>query len=116
MPPYDPHLHGPVRAVGPGFHARVHALVRGIPRGRVATYGDLARALGHARAARQVGYALRACPPDVPWHRVVNTRGEVSPRADGSPSAEQIRALRGEGIRVGGSGRVHDFARLRFEP
>ena len=64
----------------PDFPHRVWALVRRIPRGRVTTYGHLARALGSPRAARQVGWSLHATPPDgdVPAHRVVNRYGELS--------------------------------------
>ena len=66
------------------FYESVHALVRRIPKGRVTTYGTIAKLLGTPRGARAVGYALRALPPgsDVPWQRVVNARGQVSPRAD----------------------------------
>ena len=54
------------------FFRRVYALVRSVPRGRVVTYGQIARALGAPRAARTVGWAMRDCPADVPWQRVVN--------------------------------------------
>ena len=67
---------------------RVYAIVRRIPRGRVATYGQVARIAGLGAHARQVGYALAALRPGsrVPWHRVINARGEVSRRA--RPGAE----------------------------
>ena len=61
-----------------------YQVVRRIPRGRVATYGSVAREAGFPGRARQVGYALAALPDmhdDVPWHRVVNARGEISPRS-----------------------------------
>lgn len=113
---YDPELHGPRRVVGKGFHARVRAVVRTIPRGRVASYGDVAAALGLRSAARQVGYALSAIPEgeaDVPWHRVVNARGEVSRRGDGEPSDEQCALLAAEGLALDARGRIVDFARRR---
>lgn len=112
---YDPEIHGPRRVVGPGFHARVVAVVRRVPRGRVTTYGDVAAALGLARAARQVGFALAALPRDttVPWHRVLNARGEVSRRVDGRPSPEQVGRLVGEAHALSASGRVLDFATRR---
>jgi methylated-DNA-protein-cysteine methyltransferase-like protein len=94
----------------------VHALVRRIPPGRVSTYGDLARALGHAGVARQVGFALANCPDDVPWHRVVNSQGAVSARADGVPSVKHVRRLRREKVAVRADGRVSDFVRLRWQP
>jgi methylated-DNA-protein-cysteine methyltransferase-like protein len=107
------------RVVGPGFHDRVFAVVRTVPPGRVTTYGDVAGALGSRRVARQVGYALAALPPDrddVPWHRVVNGRGRLSPRAHGSPSDEQILRLRAEGIVIEPDGRIADFCTRRFRP
>ena len=52
--------------------ARVFALVRACPAGRVTTYGDLALALGWPRHARLVGYALARCPDDIPAHRTFN--------------------------------------------
>lgn len=57
---------------------QVWALVRQIPRGRVATYGQLARMLGNPRLSRAVGYALHDAPADVPCHRVVNRLGGLS--------------------------------------
>lgn len=87
------------------FFNRVYALVRQVPRGRVVTYGQIARALGAPRAARTVGWAMRVCPDQVPWHRVVNARGEISLR----PSAgyhEQKARLRAEGVRFDRRGRI----------
>jgi methylated-DNA-protein-cysteine methyltransferase-like protein len=61
----------------------VYALVREIPRGKVASYGQVARWLGWPRGARTVGWALRALHTDeVPWYRVVNAQGRVSLRDD----------------------------------
>lgn len=116
--PYDPLRHGPRRVVGPGFHAQVCEVVHRIPPGCVATYGDVAAALGLASAARQVGYALAALEPgsSVPWHRVVNAQGRISARSDGSPSTEQKRCLQKEGVAVDASGRVVKFAALRCPP
>jgi methylated-DNA-protein-cysteine methyltransferase-like protein len=61
-----------------GLFERVYQLVRRVPGGRVVTYGQIAAALGDVRLARTVGWAMRACPDDVPWHRVVNARGGLS--------------------------------------
>ena len=65
-----------------GLHARIHAVVRRIPRGRVASYGQVAQIAGIASHARLVGYAMAALPDDtrVPWQRVVNAQGRVSPQ------------------------------------
>lgn len=62
------------------FVERVYAVVRQIPPGRVTTYGRIARAIGAARSARMVGWALHRCPPDVSdvAHRVVNRNGELT--------------------------------------
>ena len=75
-----------------GRNARVWAVVCAIPAGRVATYKQVA-ALAHIEGpsgAKQVGYALAALPDgaDIPWHRVVNVKGKISPRGarDWSPS------------------------------
>ena len=65
------------------LYHRYYDVVRRVPRGRVATYGTVAREAGMPGRARQVGYALAALPDahDVPWHRIVNARGEVSARS-----------------------------------
>jgi len=84
-----------------GFFESVYAVVRRIPRGRVATYGEVAAILGVSRGARAVGWALRGIgrrAPTVPWHRVVGAFGRIS--LDGRPSGElQRKRLRGEGVR-----------------
>ena len=95
---------------------RIYDAVRRIPRGRVATYGDVASAAGLPGHARQVGYALAALDPetDVPWHRVVNARGRVSERAgDRSIEVLQRELLRAEGIRFGEADAI-DLRRYRF--
>ncbi len=78
---------------------RVYAVVRRVPRGRVVTYGQVARALGMPRGARTIGWAMRACPPNVPWHRVVNARGEISLRPT-TGFHEQSARLRAEGVHL----------------
>ncbi len=74
-----------------GTFARIWALARQIPRGQVATYGQLARLAGNPRLARTVGYAMAAAPPDVPCHRVVNRSGGLS--AAFSPAGRQSHRL-----------------------
>lgn len=100
-------------AKGPAaFFEEVYAAVGVIPRGSVATYGQVARLLGKTRGARAVGWALRALDarrePRVPWHRVVGAGGRISLRAGVGPLL-QCRRLRAEGVRFK-SGRV-DMAR-----
>jgi methylated-DNA-protein-cysteine methyltransferase-like protein len=87
-----------------GRFARVYALVRRIPEGRVATYGQVARWLGWTRGARTVGWALRALSPGsgVPWHRVVNAQGRISQR---EVEAQRER-LEAEGVLFDESGRI----------
>ena len=89
-------------------HTRIYAVVRRIPRGRVASYGQVARLAGMAGHARQVGYALHALPEgtDVPWHRVINAQGRVSTRADPGWVELQLRLLAHEGIVPDAVGRI----------
>lgn len=91
---------GRAGADGP-FFERVYALVRTIPRGRVASYGQVAALLGVPRGARAVGWALRgigARKASVPWHRVVGYGGRIS--LDGRASGlVQRKRLRAEGVR-----------------
>ncbi len=98
-------LRVPPRQSVSNFFSRVYALVRRIPRGRVATYGQIARALGAPGAARTVGWAMRACDDAIPWHRVVNARGEISLRPTSGYHAQRAR-LRAEGVRFDRDGRI----------
>ena len=97
-------------------HQRILALVDSIPRGRVATYGQIARAAGLAGRARQVGAVLRDLPEGsrLPWHRVLNAQGTISARP-GPGYRAQRRLLRGEGVRFDGRGRV-DLAVFGWQP
>jgi methylated-DNA-protein-cysteine methyltransferase related protein len=73
-----------------------------IPRGRVSTYGAVARAAGLPGRARQAGYALRVAPRslELPWHRVVGAGGRIAFPKSSRAHAEQARRLRGEGVAV----------------
>ena len=86
------------------YYEKVWTLVRQIPSGNVATYGQIAKKLPmpddvsvgayQTSASRWVGLAMSACPDDVPWHRVVNSQGNIShPEA-----AKQRKLLAGEGV------------------
>lgn len=92
----------------PSTHDRIYVAVRRIPKGRVATYGQIAEAAGLPRQPRLVGYALHALPSSttVPWHRVVNARGMVSIRSDGAASLSQRLLLEREGITFDARGRL----------
>ena len=98
------------------LRARIHAVVARIPRGRVATYGQVAALAGAPRHARQVGYALHDLPPgsSLPWQRVINARGEVSPRSEPGWEGLQRQLLEAEGVEFR-RGRV-DLERYRWEP
>jgi methylated-DNA-protein-cysteine methyltransferase-like protein len=94
------------------LYARIYAVVRLIPPGQVATYGQIAEIVGGC-TARMVGYAMAACPDDVPWQRVVNAQGKVSPRADHWGTEVQRLRLIEEGIEFDADYRM-DLARLRW--
>jgi methylated-DNA-protein-cysteine methyltransferase-like protein len=87
------------------LYERIYEVVGRIPAGRVATYGQVARLAGLPKGARQVGYAMaalgRGAPrPEVPWHRVVNAKGESS------IGGEQITRLEAEGVSFDERGRI----------
>jgi methylated-DNA-protein-cysteine methyltransferase-like protein len=91
--------------VSGGLYERIYDAVKRIPHGSVATYGQIARMVGMPRGARQVGYAMaalgRGAPrPEIPWHRVVNAKGESS------IGAEQVARLEAEGVVFGDEGRI----------
>ncbi len=93
-------------------YERIYALVRQIPPGKVATYGQIAGMVGNC-TARMVGYAMAALlyNTDVPWQRVINSQGKVSARIGGNGSAEQRQWLEAEGVRFDKQGRV-DFSQV----
>ena len=96
-------------------YARIYDVVRRIPRGRVATYGQVARLAGIPNGARQVGYALHALRdgPPIPWHRVVNALGGISLR--GASEVTQRLRLEREGVRFDASGRMR-LAEFAWRP
>ncbi|HEY7530075.1 MAG TPA: methylated-DNA--[protein]-cysteine S-methyltransferase [Gemmatimonadota bacterium] len=87
---------------GGDFFERVYERVREIPHGRVATYGQIAALLGSPRAARTVGWAMRALTDGsgVPWHRVVDAAGRIRLGSRGGAAALQAALLRREGVHV----------------
>ncbi len=106
------------RVVGPGFHAKVYAMVRKVPRGHVATYGQIATLLGSPRVARQVGFALSGAwrvqdEDPVPWHRIINAKGGISTRGDVGLGIDQRALLEREGIEFRTNGTV-DLSRYRW--
>lgn len=98
----------------PSAFARVQALVRKIPRGRVATYGQLSAMVERALSPVGIGWALRAAEEGtVPWQRVVNARGEIS--TDGATPGLQRAMLEAEGVEFDAAGRI-DLARFGWRP
>jgi methylated-DNA-protein-cysteine methyltransferase-like protein len=98
-------------------HQRIYRAVRRVPRGRVATYGQIAELAGLGGHARQVGYALHALPEDsdVPWHRVINAQGRISLGGDGLAGRVQRQLLEQEGVQFDARGRV-SLERFRWRP
>lgn len=108
----------------PLFVAAVYTVVRAVPPGRVTTYGRVAalippppsmdvRAYEQVKA-RWVGYAMADCPGDVPWQRVVNAAGRISPRPDEGPEVQRLLLLE-EGVVFDEADRI-DLARFGWEP
>ena len=99
------------------FFEKVYVLARQIPYGKVTSYGAIAKALGTARSARMVGWAMNACHQleDVPAHRVVNRKGLLTGKHhfDGTNLMQQL--LESEGIRVVDN-QIMDFDTHFWEP
>jgi O-6-methylguanine DNA methyltransferase len=100
------------RASGAAFSRRVLAVVRRIPPGRVATYGDVAAMAGSPRACRAVGNIMRECRQrDVPCHRVIGAGGALG--GYGGRESMKRALLAAEGVRVVGR-RVRELERVRW--
>ena len=95
---------------------RIRETIRDIPKGRVASYGQIAEIAGIPRGARQVGYTLRHLPKghSVPWHRAVQASGNIAFPHDSPQFDEQRSRLLQEGVSVLG-GRV-DMKQYRWQP
>jgi methylated-DNA-protein-cysteine methyltransferase-like protein len=98
------------------FEARAKAAIRAVPRGKVATYMQIAAVAGNDRAARQVARVLHSSSDRdrLPWHRIINSRGTISLPA-GKGFEEQRRLLRRERVAVDRSGRI-DLGKYQWEP
>jgi methylated-DNA-protein-cysteine methyltransferase related protein len=100
------------------LYEAIYGLVKQIPRGQVATYGQIAEILGLYGRARQVGYALFQVAPgsDVPWHRVVNAQGKISrsPMRQGNDDLQRI-LLEREGIAFDPQEKLN-LSRYRWDP
>ncbi len=91
----------------PVGHERIYAVVKRIPKGKVATYGQIARMVGRC-TARMVGYAMAAVPEGsrVPWQRVINSQGMISLRRSGDGEIRQRVLLENEGIIFSENGKI----------
>jgi methylated-DNA-protein-cysteine methyltransferase-like protein len=99
------------------LYPRIYAVVKRIPQGRVATYGQIASLAGISGHARLIGYALSALSPknDFPWHRVINAKGRVSKRSEPSYDDYQRSLLEAEGVHFDADERV-SLNRFRWRP
>lgn len=95
---------------------RILAVLKAIPKGKVAAYGQVAALAGSPRGARQVARLLHSLsgPEKLPWHRVLGASGRIS-LPDDAGGAEQARRLKREGVKVDARGRV-DLARFGWKP
>ena len=87
---------------------RILSVVRQVPAGSVATYGQIALVAG-ASNARMIGRVLKYLPDgsDVPWHRILNSAGQIASRGEGGPSVEQSRRLKDEDVFITLNGKVN---------
>ena len=108
--------YGPMKSThnAEGRYNQIYGMVRLIPAGRVASYGQIAT-LVDCCTARMVGYAMAALSfdSDVPWHRVINSKGEISPRSAGDGEFIQRALLEDEGIVFDDQGRIN-FSTYRW--
>jgi len=89
-------------------YQKIYQIVKKIPRGKVATYGQIAILAGFPRQARLIGYALNSLPEDleIPWHRVINSQGKISFSADSGWYEYQKSLLENEGIEFSPAGKI----------
>ena len=100
----------------PGFYERVWAWVKKVPKGKVVTYGQVATALGTPQAARAVGYAMYSVrDTNIPWHRVINAKGEISLGGQMARPELQRQLLCAEGVEFDMQDRV-ELKRYQWWP
>ena len=94
------------------LYQQIYEIVRLIPEGKVASYGQIAAMLNRC-TPRMVGYAMAALPSgsNVPWHRVINSQGKISQRAGGDGENIQRLLLETEGVEFNSNGSV-DFSKV----
>lgn len=107
-------------AADQSMYRKFYAMVRKVPRGRVATYGQIAKLCGMPRHARHVGYALSAIPADMklPWQRIINSQGRISLRLrhwdSGSDDLQRI-LLEAEDVTFDSTGKVN-LKKFQWQP
>lgn len=99
----------------PEYRRRVYEIVRGIPPGRVMTYGQIAGILGEGYTPRTVGFVMAGSDDDVPWQRVINSQGKCSTGRLTIPINLQQELLEAEGVKFSPAGRC-ELAALIFWP
>jgi methylated-DNA-protein-cysteine methyltransferase-like protein len=112
----DERVHGDIRGERAGVYEQVYHLVRRIPRGRIMTYGQLAKLIENRLSPRAVGWAMHGCPDGVPWQRVVNASGGCSTdRLPDLPDGLQRAMLESEGVEFRENGTL-EVERYRWTP
>jgi methylated-DNA-protein-cysteine methyltransferase-like protein len=100
------------------FFENVFDVARLIPRGRITSYGAIAKYLGTGRSARMVGYAMNSCGtqiPPIPAHRVLNRNGQLTGKHHFSPASLMQTLLEKEGVKVKND-KVLDFEKVFWDP
>jgi methylated-DNA-protein-cysteine methyltransferase-like protein len=100
------------KTVSSGFYQQVYKIVAQIPEGKVLSYGQIAWMIGMPQAAQAVGWALRVCPQELPWQRVVRQDGSISGGL--KPDVRKL-CLEAEGVAFTPDGRV-DMAKCCWQP
>lgn len=97
------------------FFTDVYEVVKSIPSGRVTSYGAIANYLGAKNNARVVGWAMNGCPEDVPAHRVVNSKGQLTGKVHFKEPDKMYKMLLSEGVEVLND-KVTDFKKVFWDP
>ncbi|PGH38414.1 MAG: cysteine methyltransferase [Candidatus Nephrothrix sp. EaCA] len=97
------------------FFNDVYEVARLVPRGRVTSYGAIAKYLGAKMSARMVGWAMNVSPPDVPAHRVVNREGLLTGKVHFKPPSAMRRLLEKEGVKAP-KDKIKNFRAVFWDP
>lgn len=97
------------------FFSDVYEVAKLIPKGRVTSYGAIARYLGAKSSARMVGWAMHGCPRGVPAHRVVNSSGLLTGKHHFDPPSAMQRSLENEGVSIIDD-KIQNFRQIFWDP